>query len=132
MNRLKKEIEEIRAGWSEDQKVIQAFYTGKGVIITGPSGHDLQEIIREAARAGRPFTLTGMNGLWERRNKDLPPMFQTVSRDKLRTQASELLRHGVIVQCAAVGQKKAQWLDVPGGPFAIGRGKFASMAEKSA
>lgn len=85
------------------------------------------------ARAGRPLTHTGANGIFKRR-AELPEKLRDVSRHVLETLVSQLLDSHRIVKCLAGGSKTVQWLDVPDGPFALGQGVFvegASHASRS-
>ena len=77
---------------------------------------DLIASVAMQAEAGHPFTVTGMSGLHEQREK-LPPSLQALSRDKLRDLAKELLQEGAIKKCLAQGSSTDKWLDVPGGPI---------------
>ena len=47
-----------------------------------------------------------------------------LSRSKLETMVDDLLDRGEIVACLAPKSTTIKWLDVPGGPFAEGRGDF--------
>jgi hypothetical protein len=85
------------------------------------------------ARAGRPLTHTGANGIFKRR-AELPEKLRDVSRHVLEMLVSQLLDDQRIVKCLAGGSKTVQWLDVPDGPFALGKGVFvegASHASRS-
>ena len=83
----------------------------------------LVDDIRRAAINGRPFTVYGMAGLYERK-EELSLELRDRGRDWLENKAKELLDNGKSVKCVASGSKNPKWLDVPGGPFAIGVGKF--------
>lgn len=83
----------------------------------------LAEAIAMAAEAGRPFTKMGNMGPFKRR-EELPKDLQNMGREKLETMVQDLLNEEKIVACT-VGKSVAKWLDIPGGPFAIGVGEFA-------
>jgi hypothetical protein len=82
--------------------------------------------IKAAAAEGRPYTKTGVNGLYVRRaqlGEELSPL----SRTRLEEMAQELEGVGRIVTALAIGTT-VKWLDVPDGPFAKGKGEFAPGA----
>ena len=97
-----------------------------------PAWNDLQEALIGAvaarAVARLPFNKTGKGGLYEQRER-LPPTLRSLGRDRLQNLCQELIDTGKIVQCRAAGSNIAQWLDVPGGPFALGDGEFAQGAD---
>ncbi|QSV46081.1 AAA family ATPase [Geobacter benzoatilyticus] len=78
--------------------------------------------ITTAAATGRPFTRTGVNGVGQRRH-ELPEALQCFGRERLESMAQTLLDSNKVVTCLANGTT-VKWLDVPGGPFAEGRGSF--------
>jgi AAA domain len=92
---------------------------------------ELVATIAMHAEIGHPFTVTGATGLFEQKEK-LPPSLQAVSRDRLRAMAEELLVEGAIKRCMAGGSTVDKWLDVPGGQFGLGIGRFAHGAAMAA
>jgi hypothetical protein len=91
------------------------------------TNEDLKEIIvediRRMALAGRPFAFSGQAGLYERR-EELSPELRGVGRNRIHILTNELLDNQRIGKSIAPGSKTPKWLDVPGGPFQIGSGKF--------
>jgi hypothetical protein len=86
----------------------------------------LVDMITAAAEAGRPYTKTGVNGLYQRR-AELGEELSTFGRDRLESMVDDLLQSGRIVAALANGTA-VKWLDVVGGPFARGVGEFAPGA----
>lgn len=84
----------------------------------------LVEAVGRAAKAGLPYTKTGANSLYERR-EELPEPFHKLGRIAFESAVQKLLNNQVLVKAAAKGSKTVQWLDVPDGPFALGVGTFA-------
>jgi hypothetical protein len=84
--------------------------------------------VAAAAMAGRPFTRTGMSGLYDQRER-LPAGLRAISRARLLAIADQLLDDKRIVKCMAKGSTAVKWLDVPSGPFAAGEGTFALGAD---
>jgi hypothetical protein len=82
----------------------------------------LRDAIADAAIDGQPFTKTGMNGVYTRRARI--PEEVRLSRHKLEMMVEDLLDKGEIVHCLGPKSQTIKWLDVPGGPFAEGRGDF--------
>jgi hypothetical protein len=89
----------------------------------------LVEAIGKAAGAGRPFTKTGINGLYQRR-AELGEELAAVGKHRLEEVAQALEQAGRIVAALASGTA-VKWLDVPDGPFAKGEGTFTAGAGKS-
>ena len=83
----------------------------------------LASAIAAAAEAGQPYTKTGANGLFERR-ASLPAELHGISKTRFSKAVDALLERGRIVQAMASGSSTVKWLDVPGGPFALGIGEF--------
>lgn len=81
----------------------------------------------EAAQRGQPFTKTGANGLFTRR-QELPVELRSLARHPLETYAQRLLEEKRLVLCIAKGSTSKKWLDVPDGDFALGLGQFATGA----
>jgi hypothetical protein len=94
--------------------------------LSAPKQYDLisllRDVIADAARDRQPFTRTGQSGLYTRRFR--MPEELRISRARLETMAEDLLDKGDIVACLAPKSTTTKWLDVPGGPFAEGRGEF--------
>ncbi len=84
----------------------------------------LAATVEHAARTGHPFTRMGATG-FEANKHRLPPILQSLGRDKLIAVANDALNRGIIVACLAKGSTTAKWLDVPGGPVAEGIAEFA-------
>jgi hypothetical protein len=84
--------------------------------------------LRPGRRAGIHNTLRGHSGLYEQRER-LPRSLSAVGRDKLEKLCRELIDEGKIVQCMATGSHTGKWLDLPGGPFALGTGEFVQGAD---
>jgi len=80
----------------------------------------LEETIKAAAIGGQPYTKTGINGIFDRRS-ELPEILRIVPRKDLWHMVDDLLGKGRIVKSIHKGDAK-KWLDVPGGPFALGSG----------
>jgi hypothetical protein len=89
----------------------------------------LVKAIAAGAKAGRPFTKTGVNGIYERR-AELGEVFADVAKHVFASMADELLQNGRLVAALAQGTS-TKWLDVPEGPFARGEGEFAPGASKA-
>ena len=83
----------------------------------------LLENIAEAASHGRPFTMTGTPGLYNRR-EELDPMIRALSRSRLEAMAQDLLDARDIGKCIQGQSGVPKWLDVRTGLFAQGRGEF--------
>ncbi len=84
----------------------------------------LVEAVDKAAKAGLPYTKTGANSLYERR-EELPEPFHKLGRIAFESAIQNLLNNQILVKAAVKGSKTVQWLDVPDGPFALGVGSFA-------
>ena len=81
-------------------------------------------VIRDAAKNGNPFTVTGEDGFVAREG-ELPPELKNVSQSTFRRYVSELIDDRKIVRVRLkenTGQ--AKYLDVPDGPFAHGFGEL--------
>jgi len=90
----------------------------------------LEEAIGQAALDGKPYTKTGKNGVYNRR-EELPPDLRKIGRNRLQDMVQELLNADRARQCSAGKSGTVQWLDLPGGPFDRGEGAFAPGALKS-
>lgn len=78
--------------------------------------------VSEAAKDGRPFSKSGSGGIWKRQ-EELPDALRGFGRNKIADMVQELLNDGQLVACT-LGKTQANWLDVPGGDFALGIGEF--------
>lgn len=100
---------------------------------TRTSREDLEDemvaAIALAAVNERPLQKIGKAGLFENRER-LPEELRGLGRDPLRELCQRLLDSGRVVKTKAGGSNIAQWLDVPGGPFAQGIGAFAAGYRK--
>jgi len=83
----------------------------------------LVECVREAAVNGRPYTKTGINGLYDRKH-EFPEELQLISKHKFSAITDDLLERQLLVLAMAPGSNSVKWLDVPNGPFARGVGEF--------
>ncbi|KAF0234107.1 MAG: toprim domain [Desulfovibrionaceae bacterium] len=91
-----------------------------------PSGllPKLRDAIAKAAEAGRPYTKSRENGVFERRH-ELSRELQSITKRSMPGLIDELLQRGEIVLAMAAGAKTVKWLDIPTGDFAAGVGRFA-------
>jgi hypothetical protein len=87
----------------------------------------LVDAIVAATLDNHPFTKTGKAGVFERRD-ELPEPFKSMSRNKLVGYIETLITGGRLVRAAAGTEKTTNWLDAPGGKFALGDGEFAPGA----
>ncbi len=85
----------------------------------------MREAIATAAHSGKPYTKTGINGVYERRF-ELPAAFQEIGKHRLVGMVEALLTSGEIVQALAAGSssRSVKWLDVPEGRIAGGEDHF--------
>lgn len=94
----------------------------------------LTEAIASAAIQGHPFQHTGKQGLFEKRER-LPKSLRELGRHALERLGRLLLDAKKIDKYRpAKGGSVEQWLDVPGGPFALGvgileLGEFENVSE---
>lgn len=87
----------------------------------------LADAVADAAKRGQPFTKTGANGLFTRR-QELPAMLAGISRHQLEEAAQRLLDDKRLVLCISKGSTSKKWLDVPDGDFALGVGEITRGA----
>ena len=87
----------------------------------------LEQAIGDAALKGKPYTKTGKNGVYQRRD-EFAVELKRRGRNRLESLAQMLLDSKRVRQCAAKGSKAVHWLDVPDGPFAKGEGIFTPGA----
>lgn len=85
----------------------------------------LKAAIARAAAEGQPYTKTGGNGVYERRH-ELPEAFHAIGKHRLADWVGTLLDREELVMAMAQGSKLVKWLDVPGGPVAIGQAVFVT------
>jgi hypothetical protein len=83
--------------------------------------------VGDEAAKGHPFTLTGEGGLYKQRER-LPEILRTMGRNRLEAMGREMVDAKRIVQAMATGTHTGKWLDVEGGQFALGEGKFTHGA----
>ena len=86
---------------------------------------DFTSVIAEAAVAGKPYTKTGSNGVYERRF-EFPEAFHGIGKHKLSGWVDRLLADGELVAAMAEGSKVVKWLDIPSGPVANGEAVFTA------
>ena len=84
---------------------------------------DFTSVIAEAALAGKPYTKTGGNGVYERRF-EFPEYFHSIGKHKLTSWVDRLLADGELVTAMTEGSKVVKWLDIPSGPIASGKAVF--------
>jgi hypothetical protein len=87
--------------------------------------------IAKAASEEHPFTKTGNSGLHANRHR-LPTPLQKVGQKKFIKLVDQLLLDKKLVQARATAAGPEQWLDVPGGPFAMGVAELARGAGEAA
>lgn len=85
----------------------------------------LKQAIAGAALDGKPYTKTGINGVYERRF-EMPEAFHTIGKHTLVAMVETLLASESIVQAMADGSKSVKWLDVPDGELAQGDPSFSA------
>ena len=86
-----------------------------------------ERVIAEAAKRGQPFCERGDNG-FEARRHELPEHIREYGRRSITKVINELLEAKRVFKCVAKGQKTKKYLDVPGGPFALGMGEIVTGA----
>lgn len=79
--------------------------------------------IADAARDGKPYTKTGVNGVYERRF-ELPEAFHAIGKHRLVGMVEALLSSRQLVQAMADNSKSVKWLDAPDGRIAGGDPHF--------
>ena len=83
----------------------------------------LEAAITNAAKQGKPYTKSGKNGVYERR-EELPERLRKVGRNRLQDMVQALLDNGRVTKSSTGKSGMVKWLDVPGGPFDRGDGQF--------
>jgi 5S rRNA maturation endonuclease (ribonuclease M5) len=86
---------------------------------------ELQQAIAAAASAGKPYTKTGINGVYERRF-ELPEAFHGIGKHTLVGMVDALLASETVIQAMAEGSRSVKWLDVPDGDVAQGDPNFCA------
>lgn len=81
--------------------------------------------IAQAAANGKPYTKTGVNGVYGRRFEMQKPL-HTIGKHSLANMVDKLLASGQIVQAMADKSKSVKWLDVPSGAVAQGQANFTA------
>jgi hypothetical protein len=87
--------------------------------------------IADAANRGQPYCMSGENGI-ENRKHELPSELREYGRKVITKTIEKLLSEKRIFKCIAKGQKTKKYLDVPGGPFALGIGDIVTGASDDA
>lgn len=85
----------------------------------------LRDAIANAAAEGKPYTKSGINGVYERRFEMDGPL-QDVGKHRLVGMVDDLLASGKVVQAMADNSKSVKWLDVPTGDLALGNPNFTA------
>ena len=85
----------------------------------------LQDAIANAAADGKPYTKSGINGVYERRF-EMDASLQLIGKHRLVGMVDELLANGKVVQAMADNSKSVKWLDVPTGDLALGNPNFTA------
>ncbi|WP_103654427.1 AAA family ATPase [Agarilytica rhodophyticola] len=91
-----------------------------------PTPEDLTpfvDAIAKAAKEGKPYTKTGVNGVYERRF-ELPETFHQIGKHKFVRWVEQLQAEKKLVAAMAPGQTSVKWLDHPLGPVALGDAEF--------
>lgn len=88
-----------------------------------PMLRQLAVAVARAAVEGKPYTKSGINGPYERRN-ELPEAFHKIGKHKFVAWIDFLLSQGHLVAAIAEGSRTVKWLDVPNGPVATGKAIF--------
>ena len=88
-----------------------------------PMLRQLAVAVARAAVEGKPYTKSGINGPYERRN-ELPQAFHSIGKHKFVAWIDALLSQGHLVAAIAEGSRTVKWLDVPNGPVATGKAIF--------
>jgi len=92
---------------------------------TGDMGEDqlldvLVTACAESAAAGMPYSYSGVAGLWTQRT-DLPMPLANLSKRRLEALGTRALETGLLVKArTTITQGAPKYLDVPGGPLAMG------------
>lgn len=85
----------------------------------------LKQAIAQAVLEGKPYTKTGVNGVYGRRFEMAEPL-HPVGKHSFSNMIDTLLARGQIVQAMADNSKSVKWLDVPDGPLAQGEPIFTA------
>ena len=94
-----------------------------------PTSFDLLPLLREAianaAREGKPYTKSGINGVYSRRF-EMEQLFHSIGKHSFAGMVDTLLAKGDVVQAMADNSKSVKWLDVPSGDIAQGQASFSA------
>jgi len=85
----------------------------------------LRQAIATAAQEGKPYTKTGVNGVYARRF-EMPQALHGIGKHSFVSMVDALLASQEIVQALADGSKSVKWLDVPVGLLAQGEPQFTT------
>lgn len=85
----------------------------------------LRQAIADAAADGKPYTKSGINGVYARRF-EMPQALHAIGKHSFSSMVDALLASGEIVQAMADTSKSVKWLDVPSGDLAQGNPTFVS------
>ena len=85
---------------------------------------ELTQAIALAVANGKPYTKTGINGVYERRF-ELPEAFHAIGKHTLVGMVDALLGSERIIKAMADNSKSVKWLDVPEGNLAKGQPGFS-------
>ncbi len=131
----------VKANWPADMTV-QTYVRNEAGLLCDHTGKlswvedrgallaQLEEAIGKAALEGKPYTKTGKNGVYDRR-EEFPQELRKIGRNRLHNMVQELLDADRVRQCSAGKGGAVQWLDVPDGDFDQGVGHFAPGALRS-
>lgn len=126
----------VKANGRANLKIVKYVRDGRGLLCdrtvelqhTKGAAEDLlpslAQAIAAAAAAGKPYTKTGINGVYDRRF-ELPEAFHTIGKHTLVSMVESLLATETIVQAMADNSKSVKWLDVPDGDVASGDPSFS-------
>jgi hypothetical protein len=126
----------VKANGCANLKIVKYVRDGRGLLCdrtadlrhTKGAAEDLlpslAQAIAAAAAAGKPYTKTGINGVYDRRF-ELPEAFHTIGKHTLVGMVEALLATETIVQAMADNSKSVKWLDVPDGDVASGDPSFS-------
>lgn len=87
----------------------------------------LLKAIELAAMAGHPYTKSGKSGVYDRRG-ELPKVLHDTGKNELASMVAALEKMKLVAPCKYRNSGQACWLDVTGGPFAMGNAIMATGA----
>lgn len=85
----------------------------------------LRQAIADAAADGKPYTKSGINGVYARRF-EMPQALHAIGKHSFSSMIDALLASEEVVQAMADTSKSVKWLDVPSGDLAQGNPTFVS------